>query len=112
MSDRIKMPTGEGRCGAMVYRDPSQTYMAVCGKAVHHADVTSRSQDAGRPLVEYPNVALASLDLTKGTRTVTDSTVTWNGVPATLTEEGAPAFGGFYNAGTELDPIAFAVTTG
>jgi len=77
-----------------------------------HADVTSRSQDAGRPLVEYPNVALASLDLTKGTRTVTDSTVTWSGVPATLTEEGAPAFGGFYNAGTELDPIAFAVTTG
>lgn len=29
----------------MVYRDPSQTYMAVCSKAIYHADVTSRPID-------------------------------------------------------------------
>ena len=74
-----------------------------------HADMTSKGQD-GR-LVDYPDVALADLDLTAGTRRTTATGVTWSAVPATLTEEGAPAFGGFYNAGAELDPISFAVTT-
>jgi hypothetical protein len=79
--------------------------------AMLHADVSSKDSATAR-VVDYPNVALARLDVTKGNRTTTDTTVTWTAVPATLTEAGAPAFAGFYQAGTELDPISFSVTTG
>lgn len=79
--------------------------------ATLHADVTSKDSATAK-LVDYPSVALASLDLSKGSRASTDSTVTWTAIPATLTAAGAPAFAGFYQAGTELDPISFSVATG
>jgi Htaa len=50
-------------------------------------------------------VEFADLDLSTATRTIADEVVTITGITATLTEEGAPAFGGFYTAGTALDPI-------
>lgn len=71
------------------------------------ADVVSKSlADDGE--VNYDDVVFASLadaDLT-GTGTVSAT-----GVAATLTEAGAPAFASFYDAGTALDPVSFAVTT-
>jgi hypothetical protein len=79
--------------------------------AMLHADVSSKDSATAR-VVDYPDVALAQLDVTKGSRTTTDTTVTWTAIPATLTEAGAPAFAGFYGAGTELDPISFSVSTG
>lgn len=39
------------------------------------------------------------------------SEVTWTDIPVELTEDGAEAFGGFYNAGEELDPISLTVNT-
>jgi hypothetical protein len=79
--------------------------------AMLRADVSSKDS-ATATVVDYPDVALAQLDVTKGSRTATDTTVTWAAIPTTLTEAGAPAFAGFYGAGTELDPISFSVATG
>lgn len=39
-------------------------------------------------------------------------TVTWSEVPATLTEEGAASFSGFYEAGAELDPVTITAELG
>jgi LPXTG-motif cell wall-anchored protein len=72
------------------------------------ADVVSKSLPAGE-LTTYDDVEFATLadtDLTAAT-----STVTGTGIGATLTEEGSPAFAGFYAAGTALDPLSFSVTT-
>lgn len=79
--------------------------------ATLHADVSSKDLGSGA-VVDYPNVAVADLDLTKGSRSATDTTVTWTGIPATLTAAGAPAFAGFYQPGAALDPVSFSVTTG
>lgn len=66
------------------------------------ADVSSlgeKSQD----------VVLADLKAAKSDLTSSDDVITVDDVEATLTEAGAKAFGGFYTAGTELDPVDLAV---
>lgn len=66
------------------------------------ADVSSlgeKSQD----------VVLADLKASKSDLTASDDVITVDDVEATLTEAGAKAFGGFYTAGTELDPVDLAV---
>ncbi len=65
-------------------------------------------------------VDFARLDVLKGARTVGDGTLTWSGIPTTLTAAGAAAFaadiGGngtlthFYSAGTVLDPLSLSLT--
>ncbi len=70
------------------------------------ADVVSKSLSSGENTT-YDDVHLASLgavDLTGG------DPVTGAGIAATLTEPGAPAFAGFYGAGTALDPLSFTVS--
>ena len=55
-------------------------------------------------------VDFATLDLAAGSRTVaTDGTVSYAGVPATLTAAGAAGFAGFYAAGESLDPVSFTI---
>jgi hypothetical protein len=79
------------------------------------ADVTSRpfvSTTVPQPPVTYDDVALADLDLTGITPQVDGSEYSWSGIPATMTAAGAPAFAGFYGAGTALDPVSFSLTTG
>lgn len=77
------------------------------------ADVRSKSLESGE-LEEYDDVALADLDLSAAPVQVADGVATATAVPATLTEAGAPAFAGFYEAGEALDPVTFSVplTTG
>lgn len=53
-------------------------------------------------------VPLATLDLASGTNGSGAGTVAFSGVPAVLTADGAAAFGGFYTAGTALDPVSFS----
>lgn len=60
----------------------------------------------------YPNVGLATLDLSGVTPVDDGSTLTVAGIPATLTEAGMPVFGEIYPAGTALDPISFELTYG
>lgn len=43
------------------------------------------------------------------TATVEGGTITWANASATLTEAGAQAFGGFYPAGTALDPLTLSL---
>jgi hypothetical protein len=73
---------------------------------VLRADVASRTLEDDE-IVEYPNIALADLDLTNTTPTANGGTRTWTDVPTTLRQEGAGAFAGFYQAGQELDPLTF-----
>jgi hypothetical protein len=70
------------------------------------ADVTSKSLADGK-VVDYPNVNLAELDVSGVDPLVESGTTSWDAIPAELTEAGAPAFGGFYTPGQELDPFAF-----
>lgn len=70
-----------------------------------YADVVSKSLSSGQP-ESFPGVAFASLVLPAAT--ISDSTATWSGVTATLTETGAPAFAGFYAAGTALDTLSLS----
>ena len=74
-----------------------------------YADATSTSLETGET-VTYPNVDLASLDLTGVTPAAGDDSLTWTAIPALLTANGAPAFAGFYAAGTELDPVSFTIS--
>lgn len=71
------------------------------------ADVVSRSLETGE-FATYSDVALAALDLSTATDTSTAEVVGFSGVSATLTAAGAPAFAGFYEAGTALDALSFS----
>ncbi|MEU1502251.1 HtaA domain-containing protein [Streptomyces sp. NPDC005732] len=55
------------------------------------------------------DVVLADLEAASGDLTVKDDVITVDDVTATLTEAGAKAFGGFYPAGTGLDPVDLSV---
>ncbi|MCR1784044.1 HtaA domain-containing protein [Nocardioides carbamazepini] len=75
-------------------------------QSVVRADMTSKDMTSGE-VVEYSDVVVATLDPEAGSYTDTGGTSTWSAIPARLTAVGAPAFGGFYAGGTELDPVAF-----
>ncbi|WP_152192617.1 HtaA domain-containing protein [Georgenia satyanarayanai] len=81
--------------------------------AVLVADATSRefagTTSTGEP-VEYPGVVLATLD--PEAFAVEGDTLRASGAAATLTAAGEPAFGTFYDAGEELDPVSVEVTVG
>ncbi|MDQ1039060.1 hypothetical protein QFZ75_005476 [Streptomyces sp. V3I8] len=66
------------------------------------ADVDSLGEKSG-------DVTLAELGPKSADLTAKDDVITVGGVTATLTEAGAKAFGGFYRAGAELDPVDLAV---
>lgn len=70
------------------------------GKGTLSADVTS----AGTTRKDVPLITFAAKDFTpkEGLAVLTE-------VPATLTEDGAKAFGSMYRAGTEMDPVSLAV---
>ncbi|MFH0520315.1 HtaA domain-containing protein [Streptomyces sp. M41] len=66
------------------------------------ADVTSLGEKS-------EDVVLADLEAAKSGLTATDDVITLNDIEATLTDSGAKAFGGFYTAGTALDPVDLSV---
>src|SRR5690625_1310155 len=70
------------------------------------ADVSSRDQDTG-DVVEYPKVELATI--AGADISISENQATVSGAELSLTAAGAPAFGGMYEAGTELDRLSFAV---
>ncbi|GAA1529635.1 hypothetical protein GCM10009788_36370 [Nocardioides humi] len=74
-------------------------------QSVVRADMTSKDMTSGE-VVDYPDVVVATLDPEAGTYAGEDGSSTWSGIPARLSAAGAPAFGGFYAGGTELDPVA------
>ncbi|MEU1256834.1 HtaA domain-containing protein [Streptomyces chartreusis] len=66
------------------------------------ADVTSLGE-------KTEDVVLADLKADEPDLVAQDDVITADDVTATLTAAGAKAFGGFYTAGTELDPVDLAV---
>ncbi|RSN77745.1 hypothetical protein DMH26_40180 [Streptomyces sp. WAC 05379] len=66
------------------------------------ADVTSLGE-------KTEDVVLAELKADEPDLAAQEDVITADDVTATLTEAGAKAFGGFYTAGTELDPVDLAV---
>lgn len=86
----------------MLITDP---WVAIDGEAgVLYADVESRTLGDGS-LESYPDVDFAALDLSGVAPTLSATGFGYADVPATLTENGAPAFADFYEPGTELDPL-------
>ena len=76
-----------------------------------YADVVSKSLSTGNT-ESYPGVDLAELDLTGITPLAGEETLTWSAIPAVLTANGEPVFGGFYMAGTALDPVTLLADFG
>ncbi|MFJ9611783.1 HtaA domain-containing protein [Kitasatospora sp. NPDC101176] len=78
------------------------------GAAGLYADVSSKSRETGQvsaaSQARLADLSLAGVDL-RGAA----GTLTLGNVPATLTDAGAKAFGGFYPAGTALDPLNLSV---
>ncbi|WGD36999.1 HtaA domain-containing protein [Lysinibacter sp. HNR] len=79
--------------------------------AVLLADMTSNNT-SGVQVMSESEVRVATLNLAGGTRSTTNGTLGWSGVPATLTNAGVKAFGDFYPAGTVMDPVSFSLPLG
>lgn len=69
------------------------------------------STDTAGTATTKSGVTFATLSLA-GHGSVSGSSATWSGVPATLTAAGADAFAGYYGAGESLDPVAFTLPLG
>ncbi|MFK0191549.1 HtaA domain-containing protein [Kitasatospora sp. NPDC090308] len=82
---------------------------AADGSAALYADVSSKSRETGKTS-STGQARLADLSLSGVSLKNASGTLTLSNVPATLTPAGASAFGGFYTAGTALDPLTFSVT--
>ncbi len=75
------------------------------------ADMTSNNT-AGVQIVAQSEVQLATLNLAAGSQSTTNGSLSWAGVPATLTNAGVKAFADFYPAGTAMDTVAFSLPLG
>ncbi len=105
-------------------RDPAIELTPTTGTLTAGVDVRLVDPTTGATTSDpgTKRIAFATIDVTKGTRSVTDGKYSWTGLPTTITAAGAAAFaadvtgGGnptqFYAAGTALDPLSVAVTGG
>lgn len=90
----------------LIISDPSVQIDGSTGTLT--ADVSSLSPEG--ELAEFPGAVLGDLDISGVTlEPDADGMVAVSGVPAVLSDAGAPAFGGFYDAGEALDPVSFTV---
>ncbi|WP_181789965.1 HtaA domain-containing protein, partial [Streptomyces phytophilus] len=78
------------------------------GRGTLHADVAGKDRETGRTSTST-QTALADLDLGGLDMRGGGSPLVLDGVPAILTAEGERAFGGYYPAGTALDPVSLSV---
>ncbi|AXK35551.1 hypothetical protein DVA86_25805 [Streptomyces armeniacus] len=72
------------------------------------ADVAAKDRKTGE-VSEYDALTVASLTVPDGALTPDEDIVTLDKLPATLTADGAKAFGGFYEKGDALDPVTVSV---
>lgn len=73
-------------------------YVDVSSKAKEGGAVTTASQ------VPFARLSLGGVNMKGG-----GSPIALAGIPATLTDEGAKAFAGYYAAGAQLDPVSLSV---
>ncbi|GLZ81649.1 hypothetical protein Afil01_64560 [Actinorhabdospora filicis] len=87
----------------------SQVRLTTTGKTGKlTVDVSSKDMSTGKTVV-YDDVDFAALDLSGVRPGQSGGYTTLANIPATLTAAGAPAFGGFYQAGAALDPASAAL---
>lgn len=85
----------------------SDLRIEVSGTAgVVRADVVTKNRGTGT-YDTHADIELVSFDLNGVTPSATAGGWRWSGVPASLTQAGSNAFGGFYPAQTPMDPITF-----
>ncbi|RAJ68816.1 Htaa protein [Streptomyces sp. Amel2xB2] len=73
------------------------------------SDVRSKDRESGK-VTTHKALTVANLTLEAGALDPVKDVVTVKKAPATLTAQGAEAFGGFYKAGEKLDPVTAAVS--
>ncbi|MFD6940234.1 HtaA domain-containing protein [Streptomyces goshikiensis] len=77
------------------------------GVGTLYVDVSSKAKDTGvvstRSQVPFAALGLGGVNMRGG-----GSPIALNGIPVTLTGEGAQAFAGYYAAGAQLDPISLS----
>ncbi|MEV5238330.1 HtaA domain-containing protein [Streptomyces cinnamoneus] len=77
------------------------------GNGTLYADVTSKAKGTGE-VTTASQVAFAALDVSGVNLRGSGTAVQLANVPATLTEQGAKAFAGYYTRGTALDPVSLS----
>ncbi|MCA6096199.1 HtaA domain-containing protein [Streptomyces sp. SCA3-4] len=77
------------------------------GNGTLYADVTSKAKGTGE-VTTASQVAFAALDVSGVNLRGSGTAVRLANVPATLTEQGAKAFAGYYTRGTALDPVSLS----
>lgn len=103
--------TGHGGLLHLVLADPI-VRIDDTGAATLLLDVLG-TDTSGEVAVDQQDVAFATFTVDPAPSWAGAATTEWAQLaPVVLTEEGAAAFGGFYSAGDELDPIALTVTVG
>ncbi|WP_328621637.1 HtaA domain-containing protein [Streptomyces sp. NBC_00354] len=77
------------------------------GSGTLYADVSSKAKDTGavttRTQVPFATLGLGGVDMKGG-----GSPIALTNIPATLTDQGAEAFAGYYSAGAQLDPVSLS----
>ncbi|WP_078987140.1 HtaA domain-containing protein [Streptomyces sp. XY332] len=77
------------------------------GSGTLYADVSSKAKDTGavttRTQVPFAALGLGGVNMKGG-----GSPIALTGIPATLTDQGAKAFAGYYSAGAQLDPVSLS----
>ncbi|WP_371659426.1 HtaA domain-containing protein [Streptomyces sp. NBC_00280] len=77
------------------------------GAGTLYVDVSSKAKDTGTVTtstqVPFASLTLGGIDMRGG-----GNAVALNNLPARLTAEGAKSFAGYYEAGTELDPVSLS----
>src|SRR5262245_18906010 len=74
----------------------SDPQITIGGEGARLSAVLSSRDPKSWRIVNYGRVALVNLDVGGVVPTVEGATTTWSGVPATVSAEGSPAFGGYY----------------
>ncbi|MEU9028228.1 HtaA domain-containing protein [Streptomyces sp. NPDC048383] len=77
------------------------------GGGTLYLDVSSKAKDTGA-VTQQSQVPFATLGLRGINMKGGGSPLTLTNVPATLTEQGAKAFAGYYRAGAQLDPLSLS----
>ncbi|WP_051832048.1 HtaA domain-containing protein [Streptomyces katrae] len=77
------------------------------GSGTLYADVSSKAKDTGavttQTQVPFATLGLGGVNMRGG-----GSPIALTGIPATLTDQGAKAFAGYYPAGAQLDPVSLS----
>ncbi|MFE6842362.1 HtaA domain-containing protein [Streptomyces sp. NPDC057686] len=77
------------------------------GSGTLYADVSSKAKDTGavttRTRVPFATLGLGGVNMKGG-----GSPIALTDIPATLTDQGAKAFAGYYSAGAQLDPVSLS----